>query len=120
MLSSNKSEEVTPLHPLVSPLISQYHDVFPQERFFLASERGYSNKKSLTWARSVRDYLQLGINAIFFPKSNQNQYSSTTISSSKKKGSVGCWIHILYSYNRGKPKALASGNERISRDRWIY
>jgi len=53
MLSSNKSEEVTPLHPLVSPLISQYHDVFPQERFFLASERGYSNKKSLTWALEI-------------------------------------------------------------------
>jgi len=29
VLESNKSEEVTPLHPLVSPLISQYHDVFP-------------------------------------------------------------------------------------------
>jgi len=32
MLESNKSEEVTPLHPLVIPLIYQYHDVFPQER----------------------------------------------------------------------------------------
>jgi len=31
ILESNKIEEVTPLHPLVSPLISQYHDVFPQE-----------------------------------------------------------------------------------------
>jgi len=31
MLESNKSEEVTLSHPLVSPLISQCHDVFPQE-----------------------------------------------------------------------------------------
>jgi len=31
MLESNKSEEVTPLYPLVSLLVSQYHDVFPQK-----------------------------------------------------------------------------------------
>ena len=30
-LESNKSEEVTPLHPKIIPLISQYKDVFPQE-----------------------------------------------------------------------------------------
>ena len=29
ILESNKIEKVTPLHPLVIPLISQYHDVFP-------------------------------------------------------------------------------------------
>jgi len=31
MLESNKSEEVTPLHPMIRPLISQYQDVFPQD-----------------------------------------------------------------------------------------
>jgi len=30
MLESNKSEEVTPLHPIIHPLIFQYQDVFSQ------------------------------------------------------------------------------------------
>jgi len=31
ILKRNKIEEVTPFHPPVNPLISQYHDIFPQE-----------------------------------------------------------------------------------------
>jgi len=31
MLKSNNSEEVTPLHPKIIPLISQYKNVFPQD-----------------------------------------------------------------------------------------
>lgn len=51
---------------------------------------------------SVRDYQRLGINAISFQKSNKNRCSSTTISSSKNKRSVGCWSwQSLYSYNSG-------------------
>ena len=31
MPESNKSDEVTPLHPSICPLISQHEDVFPQD-----------------------------------------------------------------------------------------
>jgi len=31
MLESKKSEEMTPLHPSIHPLISQCQDVFPQD-----------------------------------------------------------------------------------------
>ena len=31
MLQSNESEEVTPLHPMFCPLISQYQDIFLQD-----------------------------------------------------------------------------------------
>ena len=48
ILESNKSEEVTPLHPSLGPLISQYQDVFPQDQQPIAyfSEKLNGSKKN--------------------------------------------------------------------------
>ena len=52
MLEGDISEELTPFHPKIGPLISQYQDVFPQDQRPIASfseKLSGSRKNKLMW-----------------------------------------------------------------------